>query len=211
MGRYENGQTTRELILDTCFRLFLKKGFHETSYDDICREAHVNRGSIYYHFKEKENIRYEVLWKLMQQNREYAEKLCPESKHSFLLALYILWRQIFDNAAVYKFFQEYHEDQPVYTPSAELGHFYRIIASQMLQDIWELEKVDDLSFASFYGHMHGLMDLAGEHLEHYDAEIVLRHCIFSAFAVYRIPVEKAEALWAELKNDIDVLNSSMLK
>ena len=61
MGYYENGNNTRRVILDACKRLFYEKGYHETSSLDIARESHTNRNAIYYHFKDKETIRYEVL------------------------------------------------------------------------------------------------------------------------------------------------------
>ena len=76
MGAYKNGASTRQVILQSCRKLFYDKGYHETSYDDICNAAHVNRGSIYYHFKEKENIRYEVLWGMHKECQDIAAKYC---------------------------------------------------------------------------------------------------------------------------------------
>ena len=36
MGAYKNGASTRQVILQSCQKLFYDKGYHETSYDDIC-------------------------------------------------------------------------------------------------------------------------------------------------------------------------------
>lgn len=78
MGKYENGNFTRKTILDISKKLFLEKGFHETSNEDICRAAHVNRSAIRYHFRDKENLRYEVLWQIFMEYRAIASRYCQE-------------------------------------------------------------------------------------------------------------------------------------
>ena len=92
--KYETGIETRKLILAECRKLFLDKGFHETSYNDICKAAHVNRGSIYYHFKQKDMIRYEILWEIYTDNKRFAEQYTSVSSHQYVFALYLMWRQI---------------------------------------------------------------------------------------------------------------------
>ena len=74
MGSYENGANTRQAIVQACKRLFYEKGFHDTSYGDICRAAHVNRGTVYYHFDSKETMRYEVQWEYTTDNKHVVEK-----------------------------------------------------------------------------------------------------------------------------------------
>ena len=87
--KYETGIETRKLILAECRKLFLDKGFHETSYNDICKAAHVNRGSIYYHFKQKDMIRYEILWEIYTDNKRFAEQYTSVSSHQYVFALYL--------------------------------------------------------------------------------------------------------------------------
>jgi len=53
---YDNGLLTKETILNSCRKLFYEKGYTETTFSDICKDANVNHGSIYYHFKKKRNI-----------------------------------------------------------------------------------------------------------------------------------------------------------
>lgn len=208
MKTYENGLSTRKIILDTCVRLFLKKGFHETSYDDICREAHVNRGSIYYHFKEKENIRYEVLWELIMQDRSFIMNCCPHTEYDIFLSLYLFWLQFFENPMIRKFNLDYYKDQPVYTPHSELGRFYRMIYIQMFEQICPLEKINTLSFASGYGHVHGLMQLTAADLSQYNAELIFRHCLYAVGAVLEIPRTELDRLWSVLAPDIRIINAS---
>jgi AcrR family transcriptional regulator len=46
----------REQILDAARRCFARKGFHQTTTDDICREAEISPGSLYGYFGSKEEI-----------------------------------------------------------------------------------------------------------------------------------------------------------
>ena len=46
----------RNEILDVAERLFATKGFDNTSTNDILDEVGIARGTLYYHFKSKEDI-----------------------------------------------------------------------------------------------------------------------------------------------------------
>ena len=105
--KYETGIETRKLILAECRKLFLDNGFHETSYNDICKAAHVNRGSIYYHFKQKDMIRYEILWEIYTDNKRTAEQYTSVSSHQYVFALYLMWRQILTDPKLGRFLTDY--------------------------------------------------------------------------------------------------------
>jgi AcrR family transcriptional regulator len=47
---------TDKRILTESIRLFLEKGYHGTSIDDITRAAHLTKGALYWHFKSKEDL-----------------------------------------------------------------------------------------------------------------------------------------------------------
>lgn len=51
-----DGKKTKQKILKTAEKLFSNEGYDGTSVDRIAREAGVNKGAIYYHFKNKEDI-----------------------------------------------------------------------------------------------------------------------------------------------------------
>jgi AcrR family transcriptional regulator len=46
----------RHLILESAVRAFAARGFYGTSMDDIAEELHLTRGSVYYYFRDKEEI-----------------------------------------------------------------------------------------------------------------------------------------------------------
>jgi TetR/AcrR family acrAB operon transcriptional repressor len=52
----EEALATRDRLLDTAEQVFLKKGVSRTSLEDIARTAHVTRGAIYWHFKNKADL-----------------------------------------------------------------------------------------------------------------------------------------------------------
>lgn len=198
MGAYGNGMTTRKIILDACQKLFYEKGYHETSYDDICKAAHVNRGSIYYHFKEKENIRYEVLWEITTYCYEEAKKYCDTSRYAFLVGMYIHWGKVLHDARIRKFELDYYADYPVYTPNNPVARYYKLCNQNMYKEILDVSKIDPMALATGYGTIYGGIRLLDVDPEKYDLIEVYRHMIMTGILVWGIPKEEADAMWEEL-------------
>lgn len=48
--------TTRERILDAALNIFSRKGYHDTRLDEIVDESATSKGSIYFHFPNKERL-----------------------------------------------------------------------------------------------------------------------------------------------------------
>ena len=49
-------RSTRERILDAAMNIFSAKGFHDTKLDEIVAEGGISKGSIYFHFPNKEKL-----------------------------------------------------------------------------------------------------------------------------------------------------------
>ena len=49
-------KSTRERIMDAAMNIFSAKGFHDTKLDEIVAEASTSKGSIYFHFPNKEKL-----------------------------------------------------------------------------------------------------------------------------------------------------------
>jgi AcrR family transcriptional regulator len=47
---------TANRILNQAIRIFLEKGYHGTSVDDITRAAKLTKGALYWHFRSKEDL-----------------------------------------------------------------------------------------------------------------------------------------------------------
>jgi len=49
-------ESTRERILDAALDIFSNKGYHDTRLDEIVEESRTSKGSIYFHFPNKEKL-----------------------------------------------------------------------------------------------------------------------------------------------------------
>lgn len=210
MGKYENGVETRKIILEACKKLFYEKGYHETSNEDICQAAHVNRSAIHYHFKDKENIRYEVLWENAMKNRHFAGQYCDQEQYLQLLAVYLMHYQYLNDPKSRKFFADYHRDFPLYSSSGGMAQFYRISYESMYGQFLEFSQVKSLAFQSAYTFICGVMLLADEHPEHYTPKELFSRCMISGMAILDIPTDKINRLWEDLERYIDRLPSDAI-
>lgn len=61
-------EARRQQILEAAFTCFARKGFHETTMQDISREAGVSYGVVYHYFRSKEDV-IEASWRANQQAR----------------------------------------------------------------------------------------------------------------------------------------------
>ncbi|MGF1505583.1 MAG: TetR/AcrR family transcriptional regulator [Chloroflexi bacterium] len=52
----EKAQNTRQRIVDAAINVFARKGFHDAKVDDIVDESGTSKGSVYFHFPNKEEI-----------------------------------------------------------------------------------------------------------------------------------------------------------
>lgn len=52
----QDPRSTRERILDVALDIFSHKGYYDTRLDDIVDEARISKGSIYFHFPNKEEL-----------------------------------------------------------------------------------------------------------------------------------------------------------
>jgi AcrR family transcriptional regulator len=69
MTQEERSERSRTLILDTALELFSHQGYRATSIRDIAEKSNVSTGSVYHHFKDKE----ELFNTLLGQFRAFAE------------------------------------------------------------------------------------------------------------------------------------------
>ncbi len=56
MQEINDPQSTKERILDAALNIFSRKGYADTRLDEIAAESHTSKGSIYFHFPNKERL-----------------------------------------------------------------------------------------------------------------------------------------------------------
>lgn len=101
MARYDNGLETKEQILKCCENLFYEKGYKKTTFKEISEKTGINQGSIYYHFKKKENIGKIVFTEMMRQGYNIAAELIGEDStplERYVLADFIYWHFFFKDS-----------------------------------------------------------------------------------------------------------------
>lgn len=200
---YETGIETRKLILKECKKLFLEKGFHSTSYEDICKAAHVNRGSIYYHFKQKDNIRYEVLWEIFAEQKRIAEHYTEVPSHQYIFSLYLIWRKILTDPQLGRFLLDYYTDYPVYQPQKELSRFINTIYRNCFEEILPLSEVDEFVMASVYGYLGGISQMVKAFPERFSPEDLFCQALLGCVRLLDFPREQTDAVFADLKGCIE--------
>jgi AcrR family transcriptional regulator len=92
----ERNRRQREKILKVAGRLFWQQGYHGTSVDDIAKAANLNKATLYYYFKDKDQMLYEIV---VKANRElysnalpiFNSDLPPEKKLAGLINNQIQW------------------------------------------------------------------------------------------------------------------------
>ena len=57
----EKGERRKQELLRIAYRMFIQKGYEETSIDEIIAEAHIAKGTYYYYFPSKEATLEEVI------------------------------------------------------------------------------------------------------------------------------------------------------
>ncbi|UCG60646.1 MAG: TetR/AcrR family transcriptional regulator [Candidatus Zixiibacteriota bacterium] len=60
----------REQLLKAARELFHKKGYRETTTEEIARRARLTKGALYHHFRNKEDVLYELIVDISRRRRE---------------------------------------------------------------------------------------------------------------------------------------------
>ncbi|MBQ7737337.1 MAG: TetR/AcrR family transcriptional regulator [Oscillospiraceae bacterium] len=210
MATYENGTNTRQAIIDACKTLFYNKGFHETGFSDICETAHVNRGTIYYHFENKETIRYEVLWEYIISYKHICERFCPDARYHYIISMYLFWDRTKTDEKLRRFVLEICQDYPIYTGKLDMSHFHFAVYDNLWGNFMEKQAIPDLSFASVYGYVMSCLRMICEHPEHYDTWELFEHCVNASTSIWGVPQETLDQIWSDMKHYISMIPKSEL-
>lgn len=199
MANYENGLSTQQMIIQACKSLFYHKGYHETSYEDICQTAHVNRSTIYYHFKTKEAMRYEVMWEYTRDHLQVADRYCTQQEYRYILAVCLMWKSIKIDANIRNFIWQGWLDYPVLTGKLDFSHYYTTLYDNLFGAFFCKNQISELSFASVYGYMMCCMRMLCEETEKYDPMDLFKQCISSSASIWGIPAETMDQIWAKVQ------------
>ena len=71
----EKGERRKQELLKIAYRMFIQKGYEETSIDEIIAEAHIAKGTYYYYFPSKEATLEEVINMMINGEVERAKAM----------------------------------------------------------------------------------------------------------------------------------------
>ena len=66
------GERRKHELLDIAYRMFISRGYENTSVDDIIAEAGIAKGTYYYYFESKEQTLEEVIGMMIEKETEAA-------------------------------------------------------------------------------------------------------------------------------------------
>jgi AcrR family transcriptional regulator len=78
MGRNKNPEQTLDEIITTSAKLFIEKGYEQTSIQDILDALGLSKGGLYHHFKSKE----EILEVVLQRRSKYISEMLNDILHN---------------------------------------------------------------------------------------------------------------------------------
>jgi|ERR1035437_1020379 AcrR family transcriptional regulator len=147
---------TRDLIFRVAKKLFARNGLTDTTMDDVAKEAHIGKGTIYHYFDSKEQIYCLIIEQDMDEIKKELEKLvAAESTPDKKLAAYIMGRMKFMSrfSGFYQMFRKDYIDYYGYIRKAyekyrdfEMGNITQFIKEGVEKNLFRIEDPD---FAAF--------------------------------------------------------------
>lgn len=75
----EKGEKRKQELLKIAYRLFISKGYEETSIDEIIAEAQIAKGTFYFHFKSKNALLEAIINMMITEEAEQAKQFVSAS------------------------------------------------------------------------------------------------------------------------------------
>ncbi len=78
MKTIKEGEVRRAEILVTARELFIKKGYEQTSINDILKIVDIAKGTFYYYFASKEEVLMAIILDIVEEGAKRAEKIVKD-------------------------------------------------------------------------------------------------------------------------------------
>ena len=85
----------RDLILDAADRLLARYGYRKMTIDDVAREVGIGKGTIYLHFKSKEDVALSRIDRVIERLKTELEKVATDEEPAVRLRSMLMLRVIY--------------------------------------------------------------------------------------------------------------------
>lgn len=144
MARNKHPEETVKLILKQALKLFMEKGYDNTSIQDIINNlGGLSKGAIYHHFKSKEEIFEAVCQKIGEENAVYFDQIRDDPDKNGLEKLKTMLQAAYlnpTNDAVIAMMNQILNDPKFLTN--QIYEIYALVAPRYVQPILEQGMAD---------------------------------------------------------------------
>jgi AcrR family transcriptional regulator len=95
MTEHLDRDTRREQILDAAAKMFIAQGYENSSVDDIAKLAGLSKGSIYWYFRSKLEILFELTDRCVEESQHAIVRMAAADKYG-IEALYKSHRELYE-------------------------------------------------------------------------------------------------------------------
>lgn len=130
---------SREKIFNAATRLFMQKGYKSTSLVDIANAAGINKVTIYYYFKNKMSLLYEIavagIYEIIKMGEPIlASDLPAEKKLSALIYNHIKWNAFHPGRAGFYLFLQHNLSPKLHTEYLTAREEYLALIETVIQE-----------------------------------------------------------------------------
>lgn len=93
----KEAEVRKKELASAAMKLFLQKGYNNTSIDDINKVVGVTKGAFYYHFKSKEDILEKVVTRLSEKTIKITEDICSNKSMNAIEKLNKLLERVYEH------------------------------------------------------------------------------------------------------------------
>lgn len=205
MAVYGNGTETREKIIQAADRLFLEKGYQSTTFKDICREAHVNQGSIFYHFKTKDELLRQAAILECERNLSAVLHILPENAPpymKFLLDIHIFWFRFFHDPS----FRQFCVSSGNLNKDVEIAMIYWDCCREFIPDFDLVYEKRRLDFMICSGLDFQLATYVNAHMEQFTWQALARYEILVFARIFQLEEKTVRDVLDEVARILDGVN-----
>ena len=81
MTQHQSRDVRQEKILGASLKLFVSQGFENTNVDEIAHEAGLSKGSIYWYYKSKLDILFELTDRYVNESQQMVIRMAAADKY----------------------------------------------------------------------------------------------------------------------------------